>query len=442
MFKKIKITFFIGTIVFLIGAFFFRNFKFDSPNELIEVFIFYQLYAFVLGYTNMLFFDFWNKKSWRKTQRVLRIGLGILGSVIITLIGLFLLRLFTAVIYGDQKLSVFFENETFKNYQFGLWVTLTVVITFHVIYFINQYQKQKLKEQKVIAKTANAQFDALKSQLDPHFLFNSLNVLSSLIHENPDKAEQFTTKLSKVYRYVLEQKSKELVPLDEELQFAKTYMDLLKMRFEDSIIFEMPEQSANPESKIVPLALQLLLENAVKHNVVNQKKPLTIKIYERNTSLFIENNLQPKSILNTSSGFGLNNIKQRYQLLTKSAVSILKNDDLFKVELPLLTKQITPMENISEINENIAYNKAKKEVENLKGFYANATIYVVIISALVYINLRYTPEFYWFFFPMFGWGIGVVFHAVGVMGFGKSWEEKKIKEFMSKEKSNGINTWK
>src|SRR5690606_27500451 len=131
-----------------------------------------------------------------------------------------------------------------------------------------RYQQNKVKEQKVIAGTANARFDALKNQLDPHFLFNSLNVLTSLIEENPENAQRFTTALSKVYRYVLEQKNKDLVSVDEELDFARTYMSLLKMRFEDSIVFTIPDKASDPESKVVPLSLQLLLENAVKHNMV------------------------------------------------------------------------------------------------------------------------------------------------------------------------------
>src|SRR5690606_32949107 len=123
-------------------------------------------------------------------------------------------------------------------------------------------QENRVIEQKIIAGTASAKFDALKNQLDPHFLFNSLNVLTSLIEENPEAATRFTTSLSKVYRYVLEQKSKELVTLEEELKFAELYMSLLAVRFEDSIVFTTPSKLENPQAKVVPLSLQLLLENA------------------------------------------------------------------------------------------------------------------------------------------------------------------------------------
>lgn len=437
MYKKITITFIIGTLVFLLGTFVFGDYDFSSANELVEVFLFYQLYAFVLGYTNIVFFEYWYQKS-IKINSIVKVVLGFLGSGLISLIGLFLLRLFTSVVYNSQSFNYFIENESFKNYQFGLWVTLSAVTTFHIIYVINRYQKQQLKKQKVIAKTANAQFDALKSQLDPHFLFNSLNVLSSLIHENPDKAEQFTTKLSKVYRYVLEQKNKELVPLEEEIKFAKTYIDLLKMRFEDSLFFIFPEKLTQNESMIVPLSLQLLLENAVKHNVVQPEKPLTIKIYENATYLSIENNLQPKKILNTSSGFGLNNIKQRYNLLTNKEVMIFKNESLFKVQLPILTQNMTIMEEIDFYNEEDAYQRAKNRVEGLKGIYSNLISYCVIIPLLAFINYRTSWRFQWFWFPAMGWGLGLAIHAFNIFGIGSNWEERQIKKIMEKNRQNNL----
>ena len=157
-------------------------------------------------------------------------------------------------------------------------IALVVSSVFLVIYYYRHTQESKVKEQKIIAGTASAKFDALKNQLDPHFLFNSLNVLTSLIEENPEAATRFTTSLSKVYRYVLEQKNKDLVTLEEELKFANLYMLLIKMRFEDSIVFSVPQELSNPEAKVVPLSLQLLLENAVKHNMVTPEKKLHISI--------------------------------------------------------------------------------------------------------------------------------------------------------------------
>ena len=145
----------------------------------------------------------------------------------------------------------------------------------------------------------------------------------------PDQAQKFTTSLSKVYRYVLEQKNKDLVTVDEELQFAKTYIRLLKMRFEDSIVFDIPEKCSNPEAKIVPLSLQLLLENAVKHNIVTSTRPLHIKVFEEEGSLVIQNNLQEKQVVKKSSGVGLRNIQQRYSILSDKEVQIYKDPEGF-----------------------------------------------------------------------------------------------------------------
>ncbi|WP_283635719.1 2TM domain-containing protein [Aquaticitalea lipolytica] len=440
--KNIIITFIIGCLVFVIGTLLSGGFNFSSSNEFLEDFLFYQLYAFVLGYSNMFFFDYMEKKDWKANDTIKRIVLGMIGSVVITLIGLFILRVVTSVFYYGVTFKDFIANEGIRNYQFGLWVTLTIVVIFHVAYFYNRYQKNKIKEQKVIAGTASAKFDALKNQLDPHFLFNSLNVLTSLIEENPDSAQKFTTSLSKVYRYVLEQKNKDLVTVDEELDFARTYMSLLKMRFEDSIVFEIPEKANDPESKVVPLSLQLLLENAVKHNMVTTSKPLHIKIYEHNGNLVVENNLQTKQIVKKSSGVGLENIKQRYQLLTTRTVNINQQADSFAVAIPMLTKQITIMETKYQFNEQDAYYRAKKHVEEIKGFYGNLISYCLVIPFLIFINYKTYWDFQWFWFPMLGWGMGIIFHGFSVFGYGKTWEERKIKELLEKEQQQNNNTWK
>jgi hypothetical protein len=381
------------------------------------------------------------RRDWQKGDTIKRIVLGILGSTILTLIGLFFLRATISTLVYGNSFSNFITSESIKNYQFGLWITLTIVITFHFIYFYNRYQQTRVKEQKVIAGTANARFDALKNQLDPHFLFNSLNVLTSLIEENPENAQKFTTSLSKVYRYVLEQKNKDLVTVDEELDFARTYMLLLKMRFEDSIIFDIPDRASDPESKVVPLSLQLLLENAVKHNMVTTSKPLHIKIYENQGMLVVENNLQTKQIVKKSSGVGLENIKQRYELLTNKTVHINQQADRFAVAIPMLTKQVSIMEiqKYDRNNQENAYFKAKKRVEEIKGFYGNLLSYCLVIPFLIFINYWTSWSFQWFWFPMLGWGMGLVFHAFGVFGYGKSWEERKIREIMEQEERT--NTW-
>jgi len=437
--RDIGIAFIIGCMVFVVGNAFFGDFQFKTVNEFLINFAFYQLYSIVLGFTNKLFFDFLETRPWKKGDSVKRIVIGIVGSTVLTLIMLFVIRAVISMLYNGRTFNEFLEYESIKSYQFGLWITLTIVIIFHFIYFYNRYQKNKLKEQKVIAGTASAKFDALKNQLDPHFLFNSLNVLTSLIDENPESAQKFTTSLSKVYRYVLEQKNKDLVTVDEELDFARTYMTLLKMRFEDSIVFDIPKCASNPESKVVPLSLQLLLENAVKHNMVTTSKPLHIKIYEDNYGhLVVENNLQPKQIVKKGSGVGLENIKQRYQLLTNKKVNINQQAGRFAVALPILTKQISIMKTSETTNQfDDSYVRARNHVDELKKFYSSLISYFCFIPFFIFINYWTSWDFKWFWFPIIGWGIGLIIHALKVFvndgPFGRNWEKRKIEQFMKEE---------
>ena len=369
--KIIGIGFIIGIILFLIYLI-FQSISGETivfNNKLLIIFGYYQLYSIPISIVNSYYFDYIHRKEGNKKFIKYRLFLGVLGSIIITLLTVFLVRAFQEMSIEGETYEEFMATERLSFYFTSLIITIVFSVFFHALYFYKELQKRKVTKQKIIAGTASAQFDALKNQLDPHFLFNSLNVLSSLIDENPRQAQKFTTALSKVYRYVLEQKNKELVTIDEELQFAKTYMSLVKMRFEDSIIFEAPERSTNPESKVVPLSLQLLLENAVKHNIVTPSKPLHIRIYEESGNLVVQNNLQEKQIVKKSSGVGLSNIEQRYNLLTQKQVEIHKSVLNFQVAIPMLTKQIEVMRSSSsDINLDDKYINARKHVGEIKGF--------------------------------------------------------------------------
>ena len=398
------------------------------------------LYGLTLYYANALLFIYLDSifEVERFTKR--RIIIGFLGSFLISVVVIFLLRIIEDVIIEGESFDAFLQNETLANYLVTIIITFFVTLAFHAFYFYKAYQENKVKEQKIIAGTASAQFESLKNQIDPHFLFNSLNVLSSLIEENPESAQKFTTSLSKVYRYVLEQKDKELVSVAEELKFAKTYMNLLKMRFENSITFEIPEGFDNEEAKVVPLSLQLLLENCIKHNIVSEPKPLHVKITIENNQLVVTNNLQKKEVLSDRKGVGLQNIVNRYAILTKRTVLVEENEQEFKIFLPILTKQVTIMETQNIYNENLAYQRAKDKVEQLKGFYGNLISYCIVIPVLIIINLQSSNNFQWFWFPMLGWGMGLTFHALETFGYGKSWEERKINELMNKDDNS--KNWK
>ncbi len=413
--------------------------KIELNNGLLINFGYSMLYGLSLYYANALVFIYLDKifKTERFTQK--RILIGFLSSFFISVFVIFLLRIFEDVIIENKTLIEFLSKETMANYVVSILITFFVTISFHAFYFYKAYNENKVKEQKIIAGTANAKFESLKNQIDPHFLFNSLNVLSSLIEENPENAQKFTTSLSKIYRYVLEQKDKELVSVQEELNFAKTYMNLLKMRFENSISFELPENYDNTEAKVVPLSLQLLLENTIKHNVVSEQKPLQIKIFVKDNFLVVENNFQKKEVLQNRRGVGLQNIVERYKLLSERKVLIEEKESYFRVLIPILTKQVAFMETKNVYNENRAFVRAKERVEKLKGFYGNLISYCFVIPILIIINLN-SSSFQWFWFPMLGWGMGVAFHALETFGYGKSWEEKKIQEIINKE-NNVTNKW-
>lgn len=438
-FKQLGKAFSIGVLVFtIIGLFRLLNgntINFDK--YLLEYFIYNQAYSVVLYLANSYTISFMTEKMGFKLFEFKNLIMAAIMSVGVSILSIFCIRYITRVIIYSSTFSNFLKTETLSNYLFALGISVLITTIFYGIYYYKSKQDRKVKEQKVIAGTASAKFDALKNQLDPHFLFNSLNVLTSLIEENPDNAQKFTTSLSKVYRYVLEQKNKDLITVDEELKFAKTYMSLLKMRFEDSIIFDIPEQASNSESKVVPLSLQLLLENAVKHNVVTASKPLHIKIYESDGNLIVENNLQTKQVVKKSSGVGLNNITQRYQLLTNRKVSIVEGKAHFTVAIPMLTKQVKVMRQIPAKQFDDSYIRARKRVDEQKEFYYNLISYCAVIPFLIFINYNTYWDFKWFFFPMAGWGLGLSIHAYKVFVndgvLGRNWEQRKIEKFMKEE---------
>ncbi|MBN8622264.1 MAG: 2TM domain-containing protein [Flavobacteriales bacterium] len=431
-------------VAFFISITIFIFFNEDwSPLNALLTFAISLMYSLIIGLGNGFVNDFLTRRfSWVEQTKT-RVILGIIATFLVNVILVLLCNYVTYILILKKNATDFFTG----NMGISNWITINIALLvsaiLHAKSFMEEWKKSTRKEvveQKIIAKSANAQFESLKNQLDPHFLFNSLNVLSSLIDENPNLAQRFTSSMSKIYRYVLEQKDKELVTVEEELDFAKTYCELLKTRFEDSVNFEV--EVKDKKGFVVPLSLQLLLENCIKHNFATSAKPLIIKIYSENGNLIVENNLQAREQVKEREGIGLSNIVQRYSLITNRNVFIEKSEDYFKVKIPLLTEKLTNMTtNINKTEEILAYEKAAKRVEELKGFYGNLISYCVFIPFLFFINWRTSPDYYWAFWPMFGWGIGVVAHGLQVFGIGRDWEEKQIRKYMKREEEN-IQKWK
>ena len=412
------------------------------PKTLLITFLVSALYSYGIGFGNGIINDILDRRwNWLE-QTNLRVYFGIICTILYTVPVVLGIDYLTFVVFQKMDVSNFFNERMIWVHLFYVILSLGVSTFMHARGFmLNWKQASKIAviEQKIIAGTASAKFESLKNQIDPHFLFNSLNVLSSLIEENPENAQRFTTSLSKIYRYVLEQKDKELVSVEEELAFAKTYMNLLKMRFENSLFYEIPETIPNPEAKVVPLSLQLLLENTVKHNVVSEQRPLHIRIFIEGDYLVIQNDYQKKEILQERKGVGLQNIINRYGIITNRKVLIEQNEQVFTVKIPILTKQISVMETTTSYSENTAYFRAKKRVEQLKGFYGNLISYCCVIPILIFVNLTYSPQFHWFWFSAAGWGFGLTMHAFQTFGYGANWEERKIQEILNKEDKK--QTW-
>lgn len=440
--KELAKAFLVGIVVFIVLSViqYINGFTINSFKHLFVLFLYNQLYAVILYMANAYYFGYLLKKFPNKVFKPKNLLKGILGGIIITLVAIFIIRIITQVIIGGDSFFDFVASEKVGYYYISFIISVVVTIVFYTYFYYKNKQQSIVKAQKLIAGTASAKFDALKNQLDPHFLFNSLNVLTSLIEENPQAATRFTTSLSKVYRYVLEQKNKELVTLQEELNFAKLYMSLLAVRFEDSIVFTAPETLENPEAKVVPLSLQLVLENAVKHNRVTPSKKLYVEIAIRNGNLVVINNSQPKQIIKKSTGIGLINIRERYALLTDQPVVVNKTAKEFSIEIPILEESTKIMNTSQTYISEKKYKRAKERVEKLKGFYLHLAIYLLFVPVFIYLNHISRAGFPWAIFPIAGWGMGVVGHAAETFNynpfFGKDWEQRKIQELMEKEDAN------
>ncbi|WP_121353879.1 sensor histidine kinase [Flavisolibacter nicotianae] len=225
---------------------------------------------------------------------------------------------------------------TFRRY-IGLYMLGTIFI-YTFLSGLNIYQVARQKEaqaEQLEREFAQVRLQALKSQVNPHFLFNSLSVLSSLVHVNAELSDQFIQHLAKAYRYILEQKEAELVSLDEELGFLDAYFFLLQIRFDQKIRLEKTIAAGTGDLLLPPLTLQLLVENAVKHNRMSAQEPLVINVSAAGNTLQVENNIQQREQAESSTGIGLENIRKRYAMLTDRKPTV-HHTDRFRVQVPLL----------------------------------------------------------------------------------------------------------
>lgn len=220
---------------------------------------------------------------------------------------------------------------------FNFLAALVISLTYEAFYFFEKWKETFRLNEELKNRQIRTQYEVLQNQMSPHFLFNSLNTLASIIPDDPDVAVSFTEKLSEVYRYILHNKERELVTLKEELEFVNSYLYLLRERHPDNLVVHFNIEKKYENLTIPPLTLQMLVENAIKHNVASRAKPLHIDIYvENGQSVVVKNNLQVKETLAKSTKTGLENIKKRYSILGDRKVDIISSASNFMVAVPLI----------------------------------------------------------------------------------------------------------
>lgn len=271
----------------------------------------------------------WEKNIWK------RFAADILITPAIAVIGVYPLALLTYNLYGNDSTL---NGHILKNIVITIVLDLLLVAIYEGVYFFKQWKQSLLKSARLEKENISSKFEALKNQINPHFLFNSLNTLSSLVHEDADKSEAFIEEFARIYRYVLENQENVVVPLDKELKFIHSFMYLQKIRFGDSLDSDIKIDTSKLEMLVPTLSLQLLIENAIKHNKVTKSDPLKIKIYIEADFLIVENNLQLRKHVQNSTGIGLKNLKDRYGLMTDIQPEFIVSEHAYIAKIPLIAE--------------------------------------------------------------------------------------------------------
>jgi two-component system, LytTR family, sensor kinase len=236
--------------------------------------------------------------------------------------------------WSGEELSVVLQHLMQFEMKGNMISSIIAALFATLLFFIIIWQDAMKSAFKAREQMLIYQSETLKNQINPHFLFNSLNTLSSLIATNPEKAEAFTNKLSQIYRYILENREAETVPLEQEIGFVNDYFYLQKIRDEEKIELKIDIENLN--FRVMPVSLQLLVENAFKHNSATHENPLVVSIVQKGEWIEVRNNLQPKKQLGTSSGLGLKNLEERIKIQTGKKLEIEKSDQEFVVRIPLI----------------------------------------------------------------------------------------------------------
>ena len=336
--KKIKDRYFkiigVPLSILLVVSLYTLFSKAEKINWSVGDFLFLIPISFSIWFGNVKIHYLLRKKLYQIKKILLRLivryGINIIYSFIITLV---LLHAWNYLLHSSE-----YHYSTILILQvLMVLISLQVSSIYEIVYLNNERESDTVKIERTEKSKIQAQLDSLKSQIDPHFIFNSLNTLSYLISQSQESARLFNDTLAKVYRYILIKKEKDLVLLKEEIEFTSNYFYLLKIRYQQGLNMKIEIDNIASENYLLPpLSVQMLIENAIKHNHFTEKLPLNIEINIIKESVTVTNNRHVKQFEIQSSQIGLKNLSERYQLITGNSISITDCKESFTVVLPIL----------------------------------------------------------------------------------------------------------
>lgn len=326
-----------NVILALIIMIAFMGFPFESFNQFLLTFTWSFAICATLWLGHLLIFEYLDKKiSWLE-KPIKRAIVGLVALVIYSAVAfMFIQSLFFYLVKGTLP----HINWTWVagNVFYPVAISFVISITFTAIGFFGAWKKSFVQAEKLNTQMMAYKYEVLRNQINPHFLFNSFNVLSDLVYEDQETAVKFIQQLSRLFRYVLESREKELVKLSDEMEFVRSYFYLLKIRMENKLDYEIDVQAENAEM-IVPVSIQMLIENAVKHNEASAGFPLKIKILKNDDRLIVTNTIKPKQADDASTRLGLGNLEQQFSFFTSDKIQITKSETEFRVSLPIIQYQ-------------------------------------------------------------------------------------------------------
>ncbi|MEX1189683.1 MAG: histidine kinase [Bacteroidia bacterium] len=320
--------------IYFIGVNYLSKGSFDNKSEnLIQNTLFSVSISILLYIQFRFMFQYLNKNfPWTDS---------IMGRIIRQVPLIFLISAVSMLVFM-KVWDLFLNTFDYSAGQYYINIITAVIVSFilNTIYegvnLFRQLKNKELEAEMLKRQNIESHFETLKNQVGPHFLFNSLNTLISLMDEDIPAAKKFVENLAAYYRYTLQINELNLIDLDSELKLVESYYFLLQSRFGTNLKIEFDNSLVKIKSQLVPLSMQMLVENAVKHNIISSEKPLIIKIGATANSIYVENNLQIKESIDSSNGIGLENILNRYRLSAGKEISIYKDEVKFRVELPLI----------------------------------------------------------------------------------------------------------